>query len=1272
MIKLLLLAVLLCSAGLRAEVIFALDFDDYSVKPGIAAGDPSPRDFTETDLQLRMFPGVNGKGNSLNLANSETLTYASAGNFEPRQGTVSLWISPQNWQMQESGWQVFFHANQRNYWFRIFRIWPNYIGASVYYNHSPGKAKAFSIGVQARVKPEDWKPGVWHKIDVTWNEERMNLYIDARIPEKTPTIIGDRSVPPTSPQKTYPTPMQFPEANGNFSIGLQAAWQKRDTVNSEHKTAYDSVVIHNRLLNAAEILAEYERVIPPVKKEPARPHFSIIPVAAGQVSVDGNPAEECWQQSGKFFLLPLKSSREIAISAQALHDRENLYLSFVSGDACQLRKHNQRDAKLWEDSCFEFHLQTPDNNYYQFIVNGNGAIYDALNKDAAWNSSARAAAVLHDGSWSVELAIPLAELGGYDALSAENSTADFCASTWDSLSYQLFHWGSDRSFAPHDEIRLGKDEQYFRIESLGDLRLGNLSLETSGSSKAQAEASILPEGYSPIVYPENLNNRIWERRLPAGRQRLQVESPGLYFYSHEYTVSFPLEIRHNCRPDAGEIEVSLDLSNAGGEALKQIAATAAGRVQLLSPEERVLSEREFSISTPLSKVILPFPAERLTEGVYSINAQVLEFSRSISLRIPDLAPYQERLGVDHTIPPPWEPLQKLSDNRYQVWGRVYEFAEAPLPVQITAGDSQLLSRPPSWQLNGQEPQWTAPAVQESHPDYVKFAGAGTAGALRIDWVGELWFDGAYLLRFTLSAGAVQDFSISWQVPREFAKFVLNPLYVPWDGDEVVPGDTARKDNVIWLSGPEKGIFFWHQSDANFFPQQKPLRAVRDERTATASVNIISQPATFTAPAEYTMVFMGTPSRPAREDSRMINYGGYSRIATTHQSICWGGFHAKRHKDDMISLNSFIPADPEYFQNLDPKIVRRHIYAMPCMVSNVHPAYDYFGQDNWCTPRKTHQGVKLGVPWTVDAFCMNASERPADLQCWEIDQTMRRYPGVNGIYFDVASTGYCENQQHGCGGIDALGQHYRSSNALGYRRFLLRIYKTVKKNQGSIMLHSHVQFMPMTQAFVDFFAPGENTFHTMATNLEYGYCEGISLEEYQSDFNWRKAGVTYCMLLQTGRAAGMIPALKQYEKAVLSDPKYAYSALAPMLQHDLNVWGHYVSREIIGKFWDLRAALNFAAIKKFHAYWESSAVTSGSEKVLCSWYEWDSPQPYRRLLLISNFNRDPKPLQLRLDFAALGVPEPALYYDIWTNKEMTPADLEQFQLGGNNFLMLGIK
>ncbi|NLF94789.1 MAG: hypothetical protein GX564_12960, partial [Oligosphaeraceae bacterium] len=70
--------------------------------------------------------------------------------------------------------------------------------------------------------------------------------------------------------------------------------------------------------------------------------------------------------------------------------------------------------------------------------------------------------------------------------------------------------------------------------------------------------------------------------------------------------------------------------------------------------------------------------------------------------------------------------------------------------------------------------------------------------------------------------------------------------------------------------------------------------------------------------------------------------------------------------------------------------------------------------------------------------------------------------------------------------------------------------------------------------------------------------------------------------------------------------------------------------------------------------------------------WDSPQPYRRLLLISNFNRDPKPLQLRLDFAALGVPEPVAYYDVWKNTEMTPADLEQFQLDGNNFLMLGIK
>ena len=97
------------------SLLFKADFDAYSVKANFAKGEASARKFGEESLQLRMWPGAYGNVNSLAYSKSETCAWALADNFDPRQGTVSLWVAPLNWKTSNKSMEVFFWAQQKNF-----------------------------------------------------------------------------------------------------------------------------------------------------------------------------------------------------------------------------------------------------------------------------------------------------------------------------------------------------------------------------------------------------------------------------------------------------------------------------------------------------------------------------------------------------------------------------------------------------------------------------------------------------------------------------------------------------------------------------------------------------------------------------------------------------------------------------------------------------------------------------------------------------------------------------------------------------------------------------------------------------------------------------------------------------------------------------------------------------------------------------------------------------------------------------------------------------
>ena len=76
---------------------------------------------------------------------------------------------------------------------------------------------------------------------------------------------------------------------------------------------------------------------------------------------------------------------------------------------------SNRDDPVWSDDSVEVFLRPdPQQAYCQFAINSRGTLYDAREKQAGWNSSAKAAATVEQGkSWTATLSVPMSELGAY-------------------------------------------------------------------------------------------------------------------------------------------------------------------------------------------------------------------------------------------------------------------------------------------------------------------------------------------------------------------------------------------------------------------------------------------------------------------------------------------------------------------------------------------------------------------------------------------------------------------------------------------------------------------------------------------------------------------------------------------------------------------------------------------------------------------------------------------------------------------------------------------
>ncbi len=170
-----------------------------------------------------------------------------------------------------------------------------------------------------------------------------------------------------------------------------------------------------------------------------RPRLS-VPYAGVPPAIDGNPDDACWKSAAKLNFSDDIMGGDAAYKTHAsiLWDDKNLYLAFVNDEpntAGMVLRQSKKDASaIWDDESMEMFFEPQaktagESEYYQFIINANGVVWDAHFKEGVavptdWDSNCTVKTKIENGKWTLEAAIPLDSMG-LGNLNGKTVTANF-------------------------------------------------------------------------------------------------------------------------------------------------------------------------------------------------------------------------------------------------------------------------------------------------------------------------------------------------------------------------------------------------------------------------------------------------------------------------------------------------------------------------------------------------------------------------------------------------------------------------------------------------------------------------------------------------------------------------------------------------------------------------------------------------------------------------------------------------------------------------------
>ncbi len=144
------------------------------------------------------------------------------------------------------------------------------------------------------------------------------------------------------------------------------------------------------------------------------------PRAYAAVVIDGDLSEADWNRAPLVSGFTLHNKPELVepqASLRVMYDDTNLYFGIVCEEPLMDRltpvSHARDSHDVFHGEAIEIFVDpTHDHGtYYQFGINAAASIYDSFRTDVSWSADVHAATVLGADSWTLEVAIPWADIG---------------------------------------------------------------------------------------------------------------------------------------------------------------------------------------------------------------------------------------------------------------------------------------------------------------------------------------------------------------------------------------------------------------------------------------------------------------------------------------------------------------------------------------------------------------------------------------------------------------------------------------------------------------------------------------------------------------------------------------------------------------------------------------------------------------------------------------------------------------------------------------------
>lgn len=1246
-----------------------------------SAGSPKP---APVSSGFTFDNGISGKSIVLGPT---SLSYVAKDNIDPVQGSISLWIQPQNWDSNTRGLiPIFWLGSSHGY----------YIHYYLYYNFTASGEKmlTFRSRLDASSNAENviqeeinrvlknpdtvFAKNDWTHIVCTWTTWELFIYVNGQFFGRLP----------------YSMPVQAPPLQEGERIWIadNTFWD----INGDFVTKVDELEIFNKAMTADEVSILCNSRKSSLKSQVV-PGTIPVPRSSVKPNIDGKLSKNEWADASRVPVNKLfahSSFASIPAWCYLKYDQQNMYAAFeVSYNSpLRLTGKGRNGTRLFSGDEAELTLRTAGGQgYFQFAAAPDGA-YAYSNggeypeaRNWNWKGSFKCAVSRQAGVWYAEMVIPFADLQAVpEADKPWLVQIGLYRPSEDSLGGQSERWiafggGEDmyQRVSSMASLYFHPDGTAVLVGDMGDINAGRLTASISGNgTNLTGSMDIRHPDSKPIISESPLTSKpaklkINDPTLGEGILRLSASRPGLpqpiFLYTTLYYAKAPLVVSSVCHAKLRELTINTDTSGASDATQRKIkSGKMTGIVTLASTKDGKVFGRQSFKQTKIQQTF-NMKFKELAVGKYMIRVALNDAEETITASLPFERPGAEFLkskaGLDRSVPSPWTPV-KVSGKTVSVWGREYTFGSGPFLVKAASAGRTVISRPAEMTaiIDGKVKRFVPISEKIIDPGQDRIIHTGKCtlegSGLTMLWKRTVEFDGMIRCDVDLVPGKtpvnLDGLEFDMKVPLESALFLMSPQYLAdWaktKKHDAVPGDS------LWFSGRNSGIEFFTVSDANWVYKTgtRPISVYQDGADAVIHCKIIAGPVKFTKKLSYTLGMMATPFRPMRSNWRSIHAEGWGR-ATRQNLQCytqWGAEQKIQWPNGVVltgMLNEKSGLDE--IKSWNDRGIKLVPYTLDGSTADNNPYYDYFGAD-WASTsggRENPKSFRMSQPWLsqngkdfymCSPVCVNSTY--ADFLTWCTQHYLGKYPLI-GTYNDGGGASICDSPYHGCKVVDAFGRVAKTYNYLSAREINKRLYKIVHKlrPEGFHWVHTGATGMPFLTSMYDIQYMGEDYLNSAPSNPRIYTDEEDALEKWQSQHNGGLKGTAYIF-------SGLSRPKTDDQIAPPSNPELWRPLFTMSMLHDVMLDGAWTYGPTIDKIWRIVDDTELDK-SEFVGYWENNEIISENTKVLVSYYKW----PGQKKLLIIAGNPGPEPQSTKLQFKAEYAVPMTGATDMWL---MTPTDM----------------